>query len=353
MSDLSARARQILYHAITEYVSTGEPVGSRTLAKKSGLDLSPASIRNVLADLEEAGYLRQPHTSAGRVPTDRAFRLFIDALMDVRQLSSEEQTSIRERFESLEPGKSLMREAGKLLSELTGTAAVVVAPRVESLTLRQLRFLRVSADEILAVLVFTNGTVHNRFIRDVITEAELVRVHNLLDDVAEGRSLGGLRDLFVRRLQSERVQHDDLRRRAFELGGAAIEGPVVGEGSGIVIEGQERLLEKPEFADADHVKQVVSALDARDHLLKLLDATIKAQGGAVVVGEEAGDLGGGQLSIVGARYTSHGQPAGSVGVIGPTRMDYPRVLPLVTATAAAMSEFLERKDPQARKDDDE
>src|SRR5271166_7201074 len=130
MSELSARARQVLYHCVTEYVATGEPVGSRTLAKKSGLALSPASIRNVLADLEDLGYLRQPHTSAGRVPTDRAFRLFIDVLMQVRDLTSDDEASIRGRFASFEntaPHANVMRETGKLLSELTGTAAVVVA----------------------------------------------------------------------------------------------------------------------------------------------------------------------------------------------------------------------------------
>src|SRR5579883_1160479 len=213
MPELSARARQVLYHCVTEYVATGEPVGSRTLAKKSGLELSPASIRNVLADLEEAGYLRQPHTSAGRVPTDRAFRLFIDALMHVRELTGDEEASIRDRFASLEPGQNVMRETGKLLSELTGTVAVVVAPRAETLTLKQLRFLRTAPEEVLAVIVMKNGTVQNRFLKAAVTEADLRRIHDLLDDVVEGRTLGDLRELFERRLQSERVQHDELRRR--------------------------------------------------------------------------------------------------------------------------------------------
>src|SRR6478752_4674824 len=126
MSELHYRARSVLYAVVTEFIATGEPVGSRTLAKKYGLDLSPASIRNVLSDLEEAGYLHQPHTSAGRVPTDRAFRLFIDALMEVRELSPEDHARIRKRFEDMLPGQNLMRETGKLLSELTGTAAVIV-----------------------------------------------------------------------------------------------------------------------------------------------------------------------------------------------------------------------------------
>src|SRR5580693_1278279 len=164
MSELSARARQVLYHCVTEYVATGEPVGSRTLSKKAGLDLSPASIRNVLADLEEGGYLRQPHTSAGRVPTDRAFRLFIDALMQMHALTTDEETSIRTRFASLEPGENVMRATGRLLSELTGTAAVVLAPRAETLVLRHLRFIRTSSDEVLAVMVMKSGAVQNRFL---------------------------------------------------------------------------------------------------------------------------------------------------------------------------------------------
>lgn len=341
MPELSARARQVLYHCVTEYVATGEPVGSRTLAKKSGLDLSPASIRNVLADLEELGYLRQPHTSAGRVPTDRAFRLFIDALMRLRMLTAEEVAIIRERFASLEPGSNVMRETGKLLSELTGTAAVVLAPRPEKLVLRQLRFLRTGPDEVLAVLVIKNGAVQNRFLREVVTEAELQRIHNLLDDVVEGRTLGDLRELFDRRLSSERIQHDETRRRAFELGAGAVEEAAAGQ-TDLVIEGQDRLLEKPEFHNADHVRRLVTALDAREKLVKLLDLAMQEKGGRVAVGEEVGDLGGGDLAVVGAPYSSQGQTVGSVGVIGPTRMDYPHVLPLVAATATAMSEFMER-----------
>ena len=137
MSDLHHRARTILNAVVTEFISTGEPVGSRTLAKKYGLDLSAASIRNVLADLDDLGYLAQPHTSAGRVPTDKAFRLFIDTLMRVRALSDDERSRIHERFDDLPPAADLMRESGRLLSELTGTAAVVLAPRAETRTLAE------------------------------------------------------------------------------------------------------------------------------------------------------------------------------------------------------------------------
>jgi heat-inducible transcriptional repressor len=342
---------------VTEFVSTGEPVGSRTLSKKCGIDLSPASIRNVLSDLEELGFLHQPHTSAGRVPTDKAFRLFIDALMEVRELSLEDHRRIRERFESLEPGQNLMRETGKLLSELTGTAAVVASPRAEVLTLKHLRFIRTSPGELLCVLVMSNGLVQNRFLKAMAEESELQRIHNMLDDVVEGRTLGDLRELFLRRLNDERVRHDALRRRAFELGEAAVADKGLAGPPDVVIEGRAKLLEQPEFADAAGLKQVVSALEEQpERIIELLDAAITApqagsltaRGTTILVGGEAGELAGGQLAIVGAAYTDHGRTAGSVGVIGPTRMNYPKVVPLVAATANAMSQFMDR----GSKDDD-
>jgi heat-inducible transcriptional repressor len=186
-----------------------------------------------------------------------------------------------------------------------------------------------------------NGTVQNRFVASQVTDADLQRIHNLLDDVIEGRTLGELRELFARRLATDRVQNDELRRQAFQLGEAAMKGSVHTTVS-VVIEGQAKLLEQPEFANAAGVKKVVTVLDDRDGLVTLLDATIEARGTTVVVGREAGELGGGQLSIVGAQYTDHGRNAGTIGVIGPTRMDYPKVLPLVTATAHAMSAYIER-----------
>ncbi|MDB4944744.1 MAG: Heat-inducible transcription repressor HrcA [Labilithrix sp.] len=342
MAELPARARQILYACITEYVATGEPVGSRTLSKK-GIALSAASIRNVLSDLEEAGYLHQPHTSAGRVPTDRAFRLFIDAMMDVRALSDDEEKNLVVRFAEITPGPNFLRETGRLLAELAGTAAVVVSPRADNLTLKHMRFIRTLPGEVLAVLVMTNGSVQNVFFKAGVEENELQKVHNLLDDVIEGRSLGELRELFARRLQSQNVQNDAVRKRAFELGEAALADAGNGPAD-VVIEGRAKLLNLPEFAGGEGLKDVVNALDEAQSIVRLLDATLAAaKGTSVVVGGEAGGLAGGHLSIVGASYANHGGSGGAVGIIGPTRMDYPKVVPLVTATANAMSSLHERR----------
>ena len=220
------------------------------------------------------------------------------------------------------------------------------------MTLKHLRFIRTMPGEVLAVVVMTNGTVQNRFLKAEVSEDELQKIHNLLDDVIEGRSLGDLRELFARRLQSERVQADETKRRAFELGEAAVS--LADKGADVVIEGRAKLLGLPEFSsDAAGLKDLVSALDEAEAIVRLLDATLAAGGTSVVVGREAGDLAGGHIAIVGATYRNQGRTAGSVGVIGPTRMDYPKVVPLVTATANAMSSLIERREPQRPPHDDD
>jgi heat-inducible transcriptional repressor len=343
MPDLPLRARKILFAVVTEFISSGGPVGSRTLARKYGLDLSAASIRNVLADLEEGGYLRQPHTSAGRVPTDRALRVFIDTLMEVRGVPPEDQRRMGARFaEIYERAEDPLREAGRYLSELSGAAALVAAPKKELRRLAQLRFIPTRPGQLLAVLVFADGTVENRFvsIEVPVQEPELTRIHNLLADVIEGRTLGEVRDLFARRLADERLAVDALRRRAFELGSLAM--PGVASRSELVIEGQARLIDLPEYADAARLKKLLLALEEREDLVSLLDRTLAAGAVTVFVGSEAGDLGGGELSLVVAPYADNGRAAGAVGVLGPTRMDYAKVMPLVDATASAMTEALSR-----------
>jgi heat-inducible transcriptional repressor len=343
MTDLPIRARKILFAVVTEFISSGGPVGSRTLARKYGLDLSAASIRNVLADLEEDGYLKQPHTSAGRIPTDRALRLFIDTLMEVRAVAPDELRRMGARFtEIYTRAEDPMREAGRYLSELSGAAAVITAPRRELRTLSQMRFIPTRPNQLLAVLVFKDGTVENRFVpvEGPIADSELIRIHNLLADVIEGRTLGEVRDLFARRLAEDRVAVDALRRRAFELGSLAMPGREAPEP--LVIEGQARLMDLPEYTDVSRLKKVVLALEERAELVGLLDRTLAAGSVTVFVGSEAGDLGGGELSLVVAPYAESGRPAGTVGVLGPTRMDYAKVMPLVDATATAMSEAISK-----------
>lgn len=350
---LSQRARRILFAVVTEYIETGAPVGSRTLAKHHGLDLSAASIRNVLSDLDEAGYLHQPHTSAGRLPTDRAIRLFIDTLMQVQTVTPEDRAQLRARVADIyATSRDPLGDSGKLLSQLSGNAGII-ARQSKARTLQQMRFIPTRPGELLAVLVFQDGTVENRFVSIVsrassstpagsaepvaaISESELTRIHNLLSDVVEGRTLGEVRELFARRLADDRIAYDALKRRAFDLAHRAVSD--VSDRSEVRIEGQRKLLEMPEYGDVDRMKRLVVALEEREEILGLLDKTMSTGAVTVFIGSETGELGDGQLSLVVAPYAENGQTAGAVGVLGPTRMDYARVMPLVDAAAAAVSD---------------
>jgi heat-inducible transcriptional repressor len=343
MTRLPSRARKILLYAVTEYIATGTPVGSRTLARKYVTDLSPATIRNVLSDLEEGGYLVQPHTSAGRVPTDRALRAFIEALTEFHQVPPAQHESMQHRLGEIFSGDNqdahdALRRTGEFVSELTGAAAVIAMSPADTRRLQQLRFIITKPKQLLAVLVFNDGMVENRFIHvdDALTERDLEPIHNLLSDVVEGRTLGALRDLFRRRLDSDRVQVDELRRQAFDLGSRAISDLHRG-GDDVVIEGQARLLELPEYGDVERLKRLVNALHDREHLLQLLDKVIDAGGVTVYIGSETGELRGAELSLVAAPYGNPEEGLGTVGVLGPTRMDYARLVPLIDATAAAIT----------------
>lgn len=339
---LSRRARAVLFAVVTEFTATGEPVGSRTLARKYAFDLSAATIRNVLADLEEAGYLAQPHTSAGRVPTDAAYRLFVDALVSMRKIPGEDLARIAGHFEDMPAGSDLLRETGRLLSDLTGVVGVVSRPRTEARQILRLRFVPTRPREVLVVVVFVDGTVENRFVTVERTPAdrELERLHNVVEELGPGRTLLGLRDELSRLATSERAELEALARVGEGMVSAAL-------GSGarrteVVIEGQARVLERAEYADGDRARDLMRALEEREQLVTLLDRALEATDVQVYLGSETEDTVGHALSLVAAPYHEDGRAAGSVGVIGPTRMDYTRIVPLVGATAEAVSAALQR-----------
>ncbi|MBK8171418.1 MAG: heat-inducible transcription repressor HrcA [Sandaracinaceae bacterium] len=344
MTELAFRSRSILFAAITEYISSGEPVGSRTLEKRYSLNLSAATIRNVLSDLEDGGYLAQPHTSAGRIPTDKGFRAFVDALVQMRDVAVEDQAAIMARMQILRPGvDDVMRETGRILSSLTGAAAVVMPPRPEDERLMQMRFMPLRAGELLAVLVTRSGNVQNRVVRvskEIDTHA-LERVHNYLDElVREGRTLTEARDTLAADMQRERDHYDALRKAVKQILDATID---AAEGrSEMLIEGQGRLLDRPEFADVDKVRALLRTFEEKEKLLELLDRTMDSRGVQVLIGAET-NLGAVQdLSVVSASYSQGGNATGSIGVIGPTRMDYGKVVPLVGFAAEKMGELLDK-----------
>ncbi len=343
---LTHRQRSILFATVTEYIAHGQPVGSRTLARGYGIDLSAATIRNVLADLEDSGFLHQPHTSAGRVPTELGLRTFIDALSEVQQIPLDEQTQLRQRLEQIfaqrPASQEALRGAGQLLSELSGAAAVVAAAPNTHRKLSQLRFIPTKPNQLLAVLVFADGMVENRYIdlQGTVDSEQLVRIHNLLADVVEGRSLDAVRDLFATRLADDRGRLDELRRQAFSLAQEAVQ-QVPTARAGVVIQGSARLMDMPEYKDAARLKLLVLALDEREHLVDLLNRTREAGIVSVYIGSETGELEAAQLSLIVAPY-GDGIRGGAVGVLGPTRIDYARLVPLVDATATAMTAALKK-----------
>lgn len=339
MSELTDRSRRILHAVVTEFIESGEPVGSRTLNRKYEIEFSPATIRNVMADLEDAGYLYQPHTSAGRLPTEKAFRIYVDSLMTIAALSGDEEAEIH-ALDGLSPGMALLRESSRVLSRLAGTASLIVAPQLDRRRLREVHFVVPMSSErmLLAVLLFADGSVESRMvdIQQVPSDSDLERLHNLLAEEVQGKTLQQVREKLATRLSQERMMLDHLTQRAYELGILATSDGGQKEPV-IVIEGQSRLISQPDFGDVQLLRDLVQTLDDREHLVVLLDRTIIARSVQVLVGNEA-ELGHGSLSLITAPFNDGGSAVGTIGVLGPTRMNYARVVPLVEATASAVSE---------------
>jgi len=343
VNGLSKRERAILSAVVTEFTATGEPVGSRTLSRKYALDLSAATIRNVLADLEEHGYLAQPHSSAGRIPTEAAFRLFIDALMRLKQLPEGNASRIAEWLGELLPGADILRGAGRLLSDMTGAAAVVVRSAAPERTVSAFRFMRTRPGELLAVIVLSDGSVENRFIQieSALTDVDLERLHRMIEEVAEGRTLPSVRDFFARKVLEQRDELQSLRQVGLSLLDRTID--AADRNSEVIIEGRSRLLERPEFDTAERLRDLVRALEEREQLVLLLNRIIETDRIQVFLATETEHRVGVPVSLVAAPYQADGRPGGAVGVIGPVAMDYPAIIPVVRATADAMSAALARQ----------
>jgi heat-inducible transcriptional repressor len=345
--DLAYRARKILYALVTEYIATGEPVGSRTLSKRYGLNLSAATIRNELTDLEDAGCVTQPHTSAGRVPTELGFRVFIDALAQMRDVSDRDRTAVLARMKQLRPGvDDVVREAARMLASLSGAAAVV-SRRADREAIAHLRFMPLGDRRLLVVAVWQSGAVQNRVIEvaEALSPDELERLHNYLgeltgvrSDADGGLSLAELRTALADAVAKERDAYDGLRRRAKEIVDAAASAP---SADSLVIEGQGALFDRREFSDPEKIRRFLRTFEERERLLGLLDRTIAAGGVQVLVGSEAELDAADDVGVISSTYRAHGVPSGSLGVIGPSRLDYAKLMPLVGFTAQVVSDVLD------------
>ncbi len=340
LEHLPERDREVLHAVISEYILSAIAVGSRTIAKKYLSDISPATIRNVMADLEESGYLAQPHTSAGRVPTEKGFRLYLDTLFERTALTSAEQEAIKNRSEETAGNQSeFLREVSRLLSFFSHNIGIVLAPRFKDALFKQIRFIRLNAQTILGIFISDLGIIHNRMLRleKEISQSDCDRMSNYLNQTLQGLPLKEVRTKIIDQMRMEKNLYDQLLREALKLGQKILEEKSEGE---IYVEDQTHILEQPEFSqNVEKMKEIFHAFEEKGLLVKLLDQSISGENAQILLGSEA-NIGG--MSLVIAPYRASEQVTGTLGVIGPLRMNYSKVVPLVEYTARVMSRLFAR-----------
>jgi heat-inducible transcriptional repressor len=334
---LDPRAAELLKLLIDRYVRDGQPVGSRTLARAGGMDLSPATIRNVMADLEELGFVSSPHTSAGRVPTARGYRYFVDALLAPEQLSEAELQRIAEElFPGHKSSADLLVAASTLLSRLSSMAGVVTVPKRNLAVLRRIEFLPLSGGRVLAILVVNQREVQNRVL-DMGREysaSELERSANIINEAFAGRDLTLLRRMLADDLAETQTRVRQVLGEASALAERALRGEPTED---YLLAGGSNLLGFQELADINRLRALFDALDRKRDLMELFDQCLAAPGMQIFIGGESGYQVLDDCSLVTAPYYVDGHVAGVLGVIGPTRMAYHRIIPLVTETARLLS----------------
>ena len=341
LSELNERSREIFKRIVDAYVETGEPVGSRTLSKQGGILLSPASIRNIMADLEQAGLLSAPHTSAGRVPTDAGLRLFVDGLMEIGQLPDDERHQIENRC--LVGGRSMpevLTEATGLLSGLSGCAGLVVAPKYDR-PLRHIEFVPLGPDQCLVVIVTQDGAVENRLLTVPVgvTASSLVAAGNYLNARLQGRTLAEARSRIEEEITHHQTQLDDLTRSVIEAGLATRSGDQSGS---LIVRGQANLLEDiTAIEQLEQIRTLFTALETKEMMRRLLESTGDAAGMRIFIGAENTLFADAGCSMIVAPYrNSRKDVVGAIGVIGPVRLNYARIIPMVDFTAQIVGKIL-------------
>jgi heat-inducible transcriptional repressor len=339
--ELPRRQHALLLAAVHEFIVTAEPVGSSQLASRHPLGVRAAMIRNLMAELEESGFLLQPHTSAGRIPTEKAFRYFVDHLTPSPLIPFEDRAQIELHY-SAPPSdlNATIRDTSRLLALMTGQAALVMAPRLESIIVERVQFVRLREREVLAIFVAAAGGVQNRLVQSDqdYSQAELDRMASYLNESLSGRTLEQAREWIEERLREDRANYDRFMRTALVLGGAVARRPEPAE---IYVEGSSNAIEQPEFSNPGRLRELLRALEDKTALLDLLERSLKLSGLTVSIGSENFDARLSGFSVIAASYASGSLPLGSLAIVGPVRMDYERVIPLVRYTAQALSRILD------------
>lgn len=336
---LNARHQGVLRAIVLDYIRTAEPVGSRTISRRYGFSLSPATIRTTMADLEELGYVAQPYTSAGRVPTDRGYRFYVDALMERPQLSDAEVRRIEQYVGPAGEVEEMLREVGKLLSALSPYVAVVMAPRLQESPFRRVEFVLLAPDRVLVILLAEAGLVHHKVIAvdEAMSQDELDRIAGYLTDLLHGRSLREVRDLLLAQMAEEKAQYDRMLARALRFGAKALEAEAEAD---LFVAGAAHLADQPEFADIAKMRALFAAFEEKSKLVKILNECLTGGDFRIFIGSEmpVREIQG--LSVIAAPYRRRDRVLGVLGVLGPTRMDYGRALALVETTARLLTRAL-------------
>lgn len=338
---INQRAQRLLKLLVSRYIRDGQPVGSRTLSKEVELDLSPATIRNVMADLEDMGLVVSPHASAGRIPTALGYRLFVDSLLHVDPLSDDEIERLRHQLHQ-EDEQHLFKQASHLLSEVTQLASVVTLPHHDSNRLRHVEFLSLSDKRVLVIVVVNEHEVQNRIIHTSrsYTASELEQAANYLNAAFTGRDIKAVREQLLHEMRETRASMDQIMQTAIEMA-EKVFSQENHEKRDFVMSGQTNLMGAAQLSDVDKLRHLFEVFSQKRDILHLLDQAIKAQGVKIFIGEESGYDVLGECSVVMSPYTINGEVIGVLGVIGPIRMRYDRVIPIVDLTAKLLSSILQ------------
>ncbi len=334
-NDLSRRSQKILHAVVTEYLAGGDAVGSRTVTRRHDLGLSPATVRNVMADLEEMGLLEQRHTSAGRVPTTTGLRFFIDSLLKVRGLTPREKDEIRGRVTAQSPD-AVVQNASRLLSDLTHHAAVILAPDPDQQRLERIEFIPLRDGKLIAVLVTTDGRIENRLLIEDVDAGRLDRIHNYLNELLSGMTIDDVRERVIRELGEDKNKYDEAVATALRLSHAVFVKPPE-RSADVVVAGQANLLDN---VQPDQIRDLLRTLEDKETLVRLLDRTRNAEGLQVFLGAETAMQALSGSSVVAMPYGPEETPIGALAVIGPMRMNYGKVMSVVDFTADTVSQLL-------------
>jgi heat-inducible transcriptional repressor len=337
---LNERAQHLLRVLIERYIEDGKPVGSRTLSRETRLDLSPATIRNVMADLDDLGLVVSPHTSAGRVPTVKGYRFFVDTLLSLKPLNTNEVDLLQQRLSVGNTEQGLITSVSDMLSGITQLAGVVTTPRHEISAWQHVEFLPLSDSRVLTVLVHNDQQVQNKiFTTDkAYSAAELQQAANYLNQTFAGKSFQQVREQLLKEMNDAKTHMDQMMLAAMEMAGK-----VCGEDTphdDYVLAGQSNLIGMAELSDMDRLRELFEAFNTKRDILHILDQSHQAEGVQIFIGEESGYRPLDECSVVTSPYQIDGQVAGVLGVIGPTRMAYERVIPIVDITAKLLGTAL-------------